>query len=60
MSNGARLSVLSKAIVDLCLFRPIGPRKEINSLQVQARAANTASNCLVIRIVITGIRKKIP
>jgi len=51
------LSALSKTTVDLWRFRPIGQRKEVDSLQVQARAVNTALNSLVIGIGITGTRE---
>ena len=44
--------------VDLCRFRPVGQRKEVGSLQAQARAVNTALNSLVIGIGITGTRNK--
>jgi len=55
--NGARLSALSKTAVDLCRFRPIGQRKEVDSLQVQARAVNTVLNSLVTGTGITGTAK---
>jgi len=56
--NGARLSALSKTTVDLCGFRPIRQRKEVDRLQVQARAVNTALTSLAIGIGIRGTRKK--
>jgi len=42
---------------NLCGFHTIAQRKEVDSLQVQARAVNTALNRLVIGIGITGTRK---
>jgi len=41
-------SALSKIFVDLCRFLPIGQRNQVDKLQVQARAVNTALNSLVI------------
>jgi len=56
VKNGTRLSALSKTTAGLCRFSPIGQRKEVDSLQVQVRAVNTALNSLVIGIGTTGTR----
>jgi len=51
-------SNLGNIFIDWCRFRPIGQRKEVDRLQVQARVFNTALRSHVAGIWITGTRQK--